>query len=73
MVSLIGFHDFALTTERRQVAIAHCFANAVGHEPRRFVSDVEGAVELVSGDAFLRRGHQVKRLQPLVKRDMRAL
>ena len=51
---------------------AHSFANAVRHEPSRFVRDAQHAMQLVALMPFLER-QQVGRQEPLVQRDLGAL
>ena len=62
VVRLICLHDAARAAHRGKAPFAHRFTNAVAHEPRRLIRDIEGAVQLMGGHALLAAGHQVKRL-----------
>ena len=73
VVGLVGFHDAALAAHRREVAVAHRFADAVRHEPCGFQGHVQSAVKLVARNALLGRAEQVDRLQPDVQLDVAAL
>ena len=71
---LIGFHNLASAADRgRILGRGHRLAYAVSHEPCRLVRDPEHPVELVGADAFLGRGHQMRRQKPFVQGDMRPL
>ena len=53
--TIIGFvrlDNFAFAAERAKAARPHRFADAVTHEPRRLVIEVEGAMELMRAHAF---------------------
>src|SRR5436190_17815246 len=53
VIGLIGFHNRAAATQRAYVAsIAHGLADAMRHEPCCLVTDIQGAVQLVSRDAL---------------------
>lgn len=52
---------------------AHSLADAMAHEPRRFVGDVQRAMQLVRRDAFLTGAHKPKRKRPLAKRHVAPL
>src|ERR1700730_2207117 len=54
---------------RRKITRAHGLANAMRHEPCRFVSHLERAVELMRADALLARREQMRGLEPFVQRD----
>src|SRR5579883_117421 len=69
----VSLDHLPFATKRAGAALTHGFPNPVREEPSRLVSDVEGAVELVRGDAFLARCHEAKAHEPLVKRNMAAL
>src|SRR3984893_16277338 len=72
--SFVGFNDFAFATKRAgKCAIAHCFAQAMRHEPRRFVAYADHAVQLMRRNALLAACHQEGSQEPLVERDMRTL
>src|ERR1700680_109445 len=58
---------------RAEMTITHCFAKSVGHEPCRFVLDLQGPVQLMCADAFLAAGQQMSGLKPFVQFDMAAL
>jgi hypothetical protein len=47
--------------------------NAMSHEPRGFVGNIERAVELVTADAFLRLAQQESREPPFRQWNFRAL
>jgi PAS domain-containing protein len=55
------------------VGIVRRLAQAMEHEPRRFVAGIENAVQFVRRKAFLARGHQVSGEHPFRQRDMRPL
>src|SRR5688572_22553160 len=40
------------------------------HEPSGLVGDVDGSMELVSGETFLARSHEMRRINPLVERNL---
>ena len=73
----IGFVDFnhlvCAAETAGKGALAHGFANAVHHEPGRFVRNADHAVHLMRAHPLLAGAQQERRHQPLVKRDMRAL
>jgi hypothetical protein len=73
VVGFVGLDNLALTTERSEAASAHALANAMAHEPRGLVRDVERAVQLMGGNALLAGRHQVESLQPLVQGNVRPL
>jgi hypothetical protein len=52
VVGLIGF-DLAFATERRKATGTHALADAMRHEPRGFVREVEHPMKLMRRDAFL--------------------
>src|SRR3546814_7543142 len=58
----VGFDIPAADTERCKVAIAHCFADAMGEEPRALVGDFQNAMKLKGADPLLAAGHQIERL-----------
>jgi hypothetical protein len=51
-------------------SLAHCFANAVAHEPRAFQRHAKRTMELIRTDALLARCDQEYRLQPEPQRQM---
>src|ERR1700716_3916258 len=64
-IGFVGFNNAAVAAHRRhETASAHCFANAMGQEPRRFVSDTQGTVKLMGANALLAGCHQEERLKP---------
>lgn len=69
----IDFHDAAIGTERRKVARAHRFTNAMGHEPSRFEGDAQGAMQLIRADALLAGCNQENSLQPKAHWDVAGL
>jgi hypothetical protein len=74
-VGLVGLDDLALAAQAAGIVrrAVHRRPDAVRHEPRRLVRQVQHAVELVGADALLRRGHEVRCQHPLVQREMAAL
>lgn len=65
-VHLINFHgarEFVLR-------LFHGLADAMAEVPRGFVGDAEHSLDLISGDAFARFGHQVGNEKPLRQRQM---
>ncbi len=56
--SLGRFHDLTLAAEGRQLALAHRFADTVGHKPRSFVGHAQQPMELVCAKALLAAGQQ---------------
>ena len=65
--------DHATADPQDPTRRVHCFAQAVGHEPGRFVLDPKRALQLVAAAPLLTRTDQVDRLHPLVQRDLAAL
>ena len=50
-IGFVGFDDLALAAERRWGSSdRHGFADAVRHEPRGFVGDAKGALQLLGAD-----------------------
>ena len=58
-----GFNSISIDVP----SYASRFADALGGEPRRFVGDVERALQLLDADRFVGRAKQVHSLQPLMK------
>ena len=48
-------------------------ADAMAHEPRRLVRDIQHPVQLVSADALLGRAHEVDGRQPLMEGNLAVL
>jgi hypothetical protein len=74
----IGFINLDNLVRAAQTAfrqfLAHPFADAVRHEPGRAVgAETEHPPQLVRRDAFLAGAEQMRRQQPFMERDMRAL
>src|SRR5665213_601250 len=71
---LVGLDGLSFAADLwRTLGRGHGFADTVSHEPRGFVGDPKHAMELVGGNAFLARSHEVDRQKPFVDRDMRPL
>jgi hypothetical protein len=66
-------HGVRATKRTSASRLAHGLADAVRHEPSGLVGYVKHAVQLMRTHAFLGRGHQMERQNPLVQRDVRAL
>jgi hypothetical protein len=57
--SFVGFCNGAFAAKGCEVAGPHGLTEPVSHEPRRLVSDLHDAMELVSRDALFRAAKQV--------------
>jgi len=62
----VNFNNATTSTERAKGVVAHCFPDAVRHEPSGSQRDAQGAVQLVAADALLAGTDQIDRLQPQV-------
>ncbi len=71
----IGFNRSAARPEQaRSLAVpVHRFAQAMGHEPRRFVGHAEHALYLLTADTLFARRHQSGGKQPLVQGNLGTL
>src|SRR4029079_19012821 len=75
VIGFVGFNDAAAAgaTKNGYAPVAHGLANAMAHEPRGLVADIERAVQLMGRDALLAAAHQMEGLQPLVQGDFGTL
>src|SRR5438876_409714 len=70
----VGFVNFDFAVEHAASKIVlHCKANPVKHEPRRLLSDLQGACDLTAAHAILAIQDQPHCDQPLIKADSRVL
>jgi hypothetical protein len=69
----VDLNNAASAAQGRKAVRAHGFAQAVRHEPSRLIGDFQNAVKLMAADALLGTAQKVRRLKPLVQRDMRGL
>jgi len=71
----VGLDVLSFTTKRLGFAFewGHSFTKSMLHEPRRLVSDLQSAVQLMRAHTLLAGSQKVRRLKPLVQLDMAAL
>src|SRR6476646_1942572 len=62
-VSLVNLHRASTRAERRKVAFAHGFADAMGKKPRRLIGDLQHTMQLVGRDTLLAARHEVDGLK----------
>lgn len=75
-VAVVGFvrlHGLTGAAHRAAAHSAHGFAQAVHHEPSRFIGDADGAVNFVGADAVLARIEHVSGHPPFRERNLAAL
>ena len=65
--------ELSFAAQCREFAFAHRFADAVHHEPCRFIRDAKHAMQLTGAHAFFAGADEEGGHQPLVEWDMRAL
>src|SRR5471030_723495 len=68
-----GFVNLYFAAEHVKPAFLHCQTNAVIHEPRGFLCDLESSVKFVGTDAVFATHDQPRGYEPLFKRDGRVL
>lgn len=69
----VGLDNAAIAAHRREIASAHCLADAMAHKPCGFQGHAQGAMQLVRADSLLAGRQQIDRLQPQAQRDMALL
>lgn len=62
-----GFIRFNLAGHHLKGSVLHCKADTVKQEPRAFLRDADGAMNLVRANAVLRVGNHPHRAEPLIK------
>src|ERR1700693_2564199 len=65
--SFVNLYDLALTAQRDCVYFLHRLADSVAEMPRGFVLYANVTGNLVSGDSFLRFGHERHCHKPLLQ------
>src|SRR5690348_17195221 len=68
IICLVNLNRLALTTQRRQTALSHGEAQAMGDKPRGLEGAAQRAVKLVGAHALFAAAHEVGGLKPQVKR-----
>ena len=68
----IDFNDATARAKVEERVIAHCFTDAVRHEPSRFQGHTKSALQLVAAETLLAGTHQIDCLQPQVHGDVAA-
>lgn len=71
--SFVGLDDLARTAHRSHTDNAHCFTDAVRHEPSGLESDAQSPRKLIARNALFARAEQIHRLEPQVHRDVAIL
>src|SRR5207244_530445 len=70
----VGFVSLNDTARAEYAAgLFHRFAQAVRHEPRRFIGHAKHALDLFAADALFARGHQRRGQQPFIEANLGAL
>jgi hypothetical protein len=74
-VGFVGFNDLAFAADWIGGAFrfGHGFTDAMRHEPSGLIGDIQSAVELMSGEAFLRRRVDIDGMNPRIECDLAAL
>src|SRR4051794_32963065 len=70
-VSFIGLDELAIAAHTaRQFAFAHRLAKPMAHEPCRFETHAERAMQLMAANAFLAAAHEERALKPDMQPDV---
>ena len=69
VVRFVGLNNLALAAHGRGVQFVHGFAQAVHHEPRRFVRDAKVAMNFVGAHAVLARVEHMRGHPPFSERN----
>lgn len=73
-IGFIRLNKTALATQGAgQLAVAHCLADAMRHEPSGLKGDAKYPVKLIAADPLLRRAQQEDRLKPDMQLDVAGL
>src|SRR5258708_15464781 len=73
-IRFVKLNRLTFATKRAsRVHVAHAFANAMSHKPRRLVRQAHHAVKLMRAPALLAGAHQMRRQKPFRHRDVRSL
>lgn len=71
--SLVSLHDLSSSTNRASVRRGEGFADAVRHEPSRFVGHAEHPVELVARHSLFGGAEKMRSENPLMERNLGTL
>jgi hypothetical protein len=73
VIRLIRLDNAAIASKRAKPTIAHCFADAMHHEPCRLIGDPKRPMQLLGRCALFARVNQVEAHHPFMQRDFRPL